>query len=116
MIEITKPRRFLRVNCCVGYQTMGTRLGAILIIGAFLTSYIGYELSEPRGVQSVVLHEPQPAHATPQIVSRTVVLTDGGPYADGGIEISFGTVLLSSAILLLTGLMLVWPSPRYEAV
>ncbi len=110
---------------------MSIRFGAILIFAAFLTSHVGYELSESSAAQVTRLH-PSQVQEKPTLVSRTVVISKGqllsGPknvgldpkvreyQAAGRIEFSYGVVLLTSSILLLSGLMLVWPSPRYEAV
>ena len=94
---------------------MSIKVGAILIFAAFLTSYIGYELSESSAVQATALHPSQQTQHNTQIVSRTVVLTKGQSLYAESLEFSYGVVLLTSSILLLSGLMLVWPAPRYEA-
>jgi hypothetical protein len=94
---------------------MSIRVGAILIFAAFLTSYIGYELSESSAVQATQLDSSEQIRQTPQLVGRTVVISRGQSDYAGRIEFSYGVVLLTSSILLLYGLVLVWPSPRYEA-
>lgn len=94
---------------------MSIRVGAILIFAAFLTSHIGYQLSESSAAQATQLTSSEQIQPTPQLVSRTVVIAKGQSDHTGRIEFSYGIVLLASSILLLYGLMLVWPSPRYEA-
>jgi hypothetical protein len=94
---------------------MSIRVGAILIFAAFLTSHIGYELSESSAAQAVQASSSEKIQQTPQLVSRTVVIARGQSDYGGRIELSYGVVLLTSSILLLYGLILVWPSPRYEA-
>ncbi|HUV12033.1 MAG TPA: hypothetical protein VMY18_00250 [Acidobacteriota bacterium] len=95
---------------------MSNRVGVYLIFAAFLTAYVGYEFSESRAVQAPALHQSQQIQPGTQIVRRTVVLEKGQLQHAGAIELSYGVVLLTSSMLLLSGLMLVWPSPRYEAV
>ncbi len=95
---------------------MGIRVGAFLIFAAFLTAYVGYGFSESSAAQATGVPPSQQTQQKSQLVSRTVVIAKGQTHYAGRIEFSYGVVLLTSSILLLSGLMLVWPSPRYEAV
>ena len=95
---------------------MGIRVGAILIFAAFLTAYVGYRFSESSAAQAIGVPPSQQTQQKSQLVSRTVVIAKGQTHYAGRIEFSYGVVLLTSSILLFSGLMLVWPSPRYEAV
>lgn len=106
---------------------MGIRLGAILIFAAFLTAYVGFELSETGTAQRNRIQHSPDRYADPVLVSRTVVINKGSfspreshgwaprQEVNGQLELSYGVVLVVSSILLLSGLMLVWPMSRYEA-